>query len=176
MRTAQELQITQTELDALIKVRDQLAKGAFAHGNPWDAVPAPNVFNMGWGAKQLQDASTGEYRCGSTCCIGGWMHVHMAGPMRANDQGYIFVDVDRANAYVNHDKSPVLHPLFFPLQSDQFGTELPGYEDVSVSYTDITPEHAIRAIDNFLETGDPDWPSILKEAGMIEVYDEEETT
>ena len=70
--------------------------------------------------------------CKTVRCIGGWMAHYMAIP--------------NVTGYVNFQNE--LHDLFYP-------------DDVSVDWDDITPAQAVLAIDNFLDTGEPEWSTIL---------------
>jgi hypothetical protein len=68
--TAVDLDITDAELDALIKVLGMLERGELVNADP-DA-KIPNGFNMG---------EHGREGCGTVACIGGWCASIMGVPM-----------------------------------------------------------------------------------------------
>ncbi len=79
--------ITQREKNALIKVRDGLRNGKFAHrNNPYDGRASKKpLFNMGTvGLFQKRD-------CGSVGCIGGWVNQELG----RRDCGFAYL---KANA------------------------------------------------------------------------------
>ena len=130
--SAKALGITQAEHDAAVEIRGLLAANAFVH-DPGQDGDKPNGFNMNCALDQ------GE--CGSVGCIGGWMWAVM---LRDGKPRSI-----SGHKYVQYDRSVALRPLFYP-DSDEH--ELPDYDI-------IPPAFALAALDNFLATGDPDWPS-----------------
>lgn len=130
--SAEALHIRPEEHRAILEIRELFAKGTFHH-DPRAEADKPDGFNMNY--------SEFATECGTTCCIGGWM--------------YHAMDRDRttlsrsAGAYVNHDRSPALKFLFSP-----------DHDDIhDMSYEDITPGAALAAIDSFLATGNPEWPT-----------------
>ena len=67
--------------------------------------------------------------CGTACCIGGWIEIHTE------------------TEFSHHSDTERLQDLFFP-----------GYaSDDTYDLRVITPQQAVRAIDNFIATGDPNW-------------------
>lgn len=73
--------------------------------------------------------------CGSVQCIGGTMA--------------LILRMDECTmANFVQDENPVFGELFFPPQGYQWAT--------------IVPKQAIKAIDNFLATGEPQWEKILR--------------
>lgn len=145
--TAQALLITTAEYDALVEVRDRLANGDFVH-DPNLALASPNGFNM----NVPEDTS----ECGTSCCIGGWMHHVM---MRDRTAPCV-----QLGEYVNKRRSRTLTPLFFPFvdpndHSQHVTDDYGAFYDFPWDQIDTGP--AVKAIDNFLSTGDPDWPAAL---------------
>lgn len=72
--------------------------------------------------------------CGTVACIGGWMGLKLG------------MDERKARDFVDN---PRLEKLFYP-----YGI---------MSWGQITPSQAVRAIDNFLATGDPNWSQACQE-------------
>lgn len=139
MKTAEELEITYEEYEALKQVKCLLDTGT---------IPEEN-FNM----KFFFD---GEQDCGTVCCIGGWMQVLMGlGNVKTRQKSLLqhpLTDVQfylRAKLKCGEDSS-ALDPLFYPIVKD-------------IAWDQISKTQAIQAIDNFLETGDPKWPEICKD-------------
>jgi len=133
--TAEQLEITQAELDALIWVRDALDPTIPDH-----TLPAWMQFDMSnWGSI---DTSERLAPCGTACCIGGSMEMHMAG-LTAKLQVGDHVEWDDIRGW--DDKlndltgrpsgSQTLWPLFYNYPSD---------------HEDRTREKAVEAIDRFL--------------------------
>lgn len=79
----------------------------------------------------------GEADCGTVGCIGGWMAANM-GLTPSQAQAYVYGFEGRGK----------FNELFFPSV------------DNDTSYAKITPRQAVKAIDNFLKTGNPRWASI----------------
>lgn len=168
MLNHRQLGITEQEYGALFKVREMLKAEEILYDADGEGDIAANMFNMAF-----EVVVRDEYDCGTTCCIGGWMHLHMNGGLRYDENGRAIVeDAYAVRRYVNNGKSSALHPLFYPMQSAS-GMWEPGYAGYSVDYVPITAAHAVEAIENFLKTGDANWKGILLEAGIIEDKDEE---
>lgn len=131
--SAASLGITEAEHKAALEIRELFAAGTFTH-DPEGAVDLPNGFNMNF--------PLDENKCGTTCCIGGWM--------------YLAMDRDRttqahsAGHYVNHMRSAALKDLFYPPQ-EELG---------EINYDDITPGAALAAMDSFL-AGRLDWAAAV---------------
>jgi hypothetical protein len=84
--------------------------------------------------------------CGTVACIGGWAYVYIMG-------GATRVDTEEAENFI-YKAPPDLHALFFPggdCQSD-------------INWYDITPAHAVKAIDMYLTTGKVDWQKAMEPA------------
>jgi hypothetical protein len=132
----QTLLISPAEHAAILEVRELFATGAFHHDPDCEA-DKPNGFNMEYPAW--------EDECGTTCCIGGWMWKVMSRDWA--------VSHSTAGAYVKAQRKGSLGPLFFPVfESDDL-------QDCDYSY--ITPGAALKAIDSYLATGNPNWDSAL---------------
>ena len=137
------LGIKHYEHRALLEIRGLFASNTFIH-DPDQCVDKPDGFNM--------NVSLDEGDCGTTGCIGGWMFAAMQ-----RDRAAPCVT---AHGYVSNYRSQALGPLFFPFCDikmrdllDQDGSTYDFPFDL------LPPAFALAAIDNFLATGDPDWPS-----------------
>lgn len=130
--SANNLAITEAEHRALLEIRGHFAAGTFRHDVEMEA-DQRDGFNMEQAEK--------ETKCGTTCCIGGWMYQAMARDRTTRSAS--------ATRYVHYDRSDALHPLFFPEDIDD------------MAYADITPGAALAAIDSFISSGDPDWRKAL---------------
>ncbi len=135
MKTAEELEMTFIELGALLGTRELLRSGVLKHLSADMRTTSARMFNMNC-------AASGNDTCGTVSCIGGTMGMLMGKGMEG------------AQLYVLNVRNPKLLELFYP-PSRLFGQKLK-------SYRDITPEQAIVAIDNFLNTGRPQWADILE--------------
>lgn len=134
MKTHQELGITFAEYGALLGTRAMLVEEVLRFTPEKVTVPNIHAFNMGI-------ACIG-HSCGSVSCIGGTMGLIM-GKGR-----------DGADAYTYEHGYHTLGPLFFPGRD----RSTVGYD---VDYNVITPAQAVAAIDNFLNTGKPNWGAVL---------------
>jgi hypothetical protein len=137
------LGITQAEHRALLEIRELFAGDQFHH-DPGQCLDRPNGFNM--------NVAMDEGECGTSGCIGGWMHAAMTRDHTA--------PCVRVSEYVNSGRSRALGPLFYPFTDHNF-RDLKDQDGQSwdFPYELIPPVYALKAIDNFLSTGDPDWPS-----------------
>lgn len=137
--------LTKEERKALVQVRDALANGMLEHRRNFDALPGAErgffsfslrrLFNMGCPARETQ--------CGTVACIGGWMGAFMG---KSPSEAYEFVDIHEEGKFGE---------LFYPFSvTDDQRREKSNYEA-------ITPKQAIKAIDNFLKTGKPNWQRAL---------------
>lgn len=126
-KTAAELGITAAEREALLWVRRALASGE---------IPG-HRFDM----KMILGLERG---C-ATGCIGGWMwlrHYRTRHPVRAAiAQLFLKRVVEGEAAHYVRYREPPLRDLFFP----------------DPGPAAIDPAEAVRAIDNFLLSGDPAW-------------------
>lgn len=137
--SAFELGISDAEHRALLEIRELFAAGNFKHDPEFDR-DNPNGFNMA----QVEETS----KCGTTCCIGGWMWHAMSRDRTTRHPS--------ANQYV-HNASDTLSTLFFP-DCDEMGWE------------DITPGAALVAIDMFLTTGEVNWNAACGMDQSVEVH------
>lgn len=101
----------------------------------------------------------GSFHCGTAGCIGGWVGVLISGGFlggKAMEMMEGCVHVYAAN------QSPGLYDLFYPT--------------VETNYSNITIDDAALAIENFLNTGEPNWRVILDEPEepFIEDWTDEE--
>lgn len=151
MKTADELKISQAEYDALLKVRADIEANLLAQAE-WDETEDDyltpikgNMFDMG-------DTCT-SYECGTVGCIGGWMYLAMNSDVCAVKNGVTLIPeevAELANGYVIHAPG-ALGRLFYPSRGGVY------YKDFHA----IKPSQALTAIDNFLNTGEANWYSIL---------------
>jgi hypothetical protein len=124
------------ELGALLGVRAMLAGGIFPHGSTRDE--RHREFNM--------NIACSSVVCGTTSCIGGTMAIIMG---LKPDEATTYVGT--LAGYGNH--SQALTNLFFPSIRDGDGWDK--------GWSDITPDHAVRAIDNWLRDGRPRWRKVV---------------
>ena len=125
------------ELGALLGTREMLRKQLIVHNlDFWK--DGSHQFNMNVGC-------TRDGNCGTVSCIGGTMALIMG------------MDSADAADYVRYHsvgcklaKRPIAS-LFFPPENPKLG-----------DWDKITPKQAIKAIDNFLETGRPLWTKVIK--------------
>ena len=158
MKTFLELNIKKWEYDALIKVRDKLATSVFAYeGDFWENNEEGRglLFNMNYTARtrtawtDADDDQEEEYACGTVCCIGGWVKIENEG-WKPNAKGLIELTAemqDSVDNYVDQDYGSPLRALYYPPDR--------------LDYDAIKPSHAVQAIDNFLNYGDPMWDDII---------------
>ncbi|GJE78057.1 hypothetical protein [Methylorubrum suomiense] len=164
--SARRLGIKPAEHRALVRVAEIIGASAYA---PDDELISPDVneaeattglsFNMGWQAK--------AYDCGTSCCIGGHVSLHMQGVDLSAEHICITADErDEAQAYVNQS-DPSLHgygplsPLYYPGHNNN--------GCCSMSVMDAArPGDAVHAIRNFLTTGRPEWEEVIRQRVMRE--------
>jgi hypothetical protein len=84
--------------------------------------------------------------CGTACCIGGFMTLHMLRGKLSKTMTISRKESDAISTQVVVDPG-ALYPLFFPQR-------YPGPWD------EITSAQAVKAINNFLTTGDPKWDKV----------------
>ena len=133
--THKELKITAPQHAALIKVLHMLERGELKHviGSDPNYQPTDVGFNMEyWQGAYSED---GELRCGTVCCIGGWVET-----------------ISRVRLDGAVDRQDGLFRLFYP------GYDL---EPHLVEYSTITVEQAAHALSNYLTTGEPCWTKVL---------------
>jgi len=144
MKTPEELGITEEEFKNLLIVKSLLDSERLTYY--YEETDSPFRFNMN------TTSSGDEYECGSVACIGGWVSFFMQGN-KFTKESIMKIDHVIADNYVLKSRSTSLERLYFP--------ELKNNTEDADFYQAITPGEASQAIQNFLETGDPDWDSIL---------------
>jgi hypothetical protein len=144
--SADRLGIKPYEHQALTEIRESFANRIFYHDRDIEMLK-PDGFNM--------NVILSEDECGTTACIGGWMFLAMERD-RTNP-------CPRAHQYIQTYRSRALGPLFFPF-TDINRRDMTGDEDQPYDFPFelMPPEFALAAIDNFLATGDPDWPAVTQ--------------
>jgi hypothetical protein len=144
MKTATELGIEEWELLHLKEVKRLLEGQALRHTphiEKLDKLPVEPNFSMNY--------SSGEYRCGTVACIGGWMKILQMFPGPGLRPDYLLDEKEQmeVDKYVDAGRSLALADLFYP---DEISPEVDGWDL-------ITPAQAAKAIGNFLEHGKPMW-------------------
>lgn len=118
---------------ALLSTRALLASGGFKHeANPGGNDVEGEVFNMAWWNESFCHVDRG-YGCGTARCIGGTMEWLLG---------------EGSNLSELPTEAPI-NKLFFP-------------HDIEGKWEDLTTDHAIAAIDNFLYYGKPKWKQVVK--------------
>ena len=147
--SARRLGLSLKERQALIETRNMLAGERIPYASDY----GKPGFNMNYEAQR--------YECGAACCIGGHMSLLMQGVQAS---GGVFrltpEEADTASDYVSSKKNSgkKIAALFWP-------TELSEIEsDLAYEWEAITPKMAVRAIDNFLKTGEPNWADAVSAA------------
>jgi hypothetical protein len=128
-KTAADLQISNDELSALIKVLGMLERVELIHGtNPLaSSARKPNEFNMG---------ATLTTRCGTIGCIAGWAY-HIS-------NGEAFPEIVKGDMGDWTVRNKKLRDLF-------------GIGRSCGSLFSIQPEQAAAALRSYLTTGDSRW-------------------
>jgi hypothetical protein len=142
--SAARLGIAPYEHKAALEIRELFASGKVWHDPDLENLK-PDGFNM--------NTVVSEDECGTTACIGGWMFLAMV-----RDRTNPCVT---AYQYVHKYRSTALGPLFFPF-TDFNGRSLLDEcdQEYDFPFELMPPEFALAAIDNFLATGDPNWPAV----------------
>jgi hypothetical protein len=146
MLTAEQLQIKPWEYYALIRVRDYLA-----------SAKTPNVQDKSSrGASPVKDDvkfhmnfPIQPFHCGTAFCIGGFVALYKEKQIIPDAVEVDIRLVQTIDYYVFHGRSRALYDLFFP------------HTIRETAWDDITAEQAVKAIDSFLETGDPNWEEVV---------------
>ena len=152
--SADALGIRPTEHKALLEVRGLFANNVFHHDPDVD-LEKPDGFNM--------NVSFEQGSCGTTACIGGWMFEAMRRDRTA--------PCHNAHSYLTYHSSDALGPLFWPFKNRN-GTEVLDWTGDTYDFPPdlIPPAYALAAIDNFLATGDPDWPAACQLKPKLEKH------
>jgi hypothetical protein len=124
------------EIGALLGTRNLIAAGLL------EARTATNFYEPGAHLFDIRVSCRNNDNCGTVSCIGGTMALIMG------------MDADAARGYVGtRGHSESLQELFYP---DIF------YEDDGERAWDkVTPAVAVKAIDNWLNTGDPAYHTLV---------------
>lgn len=176
-KTAQELKISFEEHAGLIHILGIFERQAIPHQTSGfasmhtgalilaserrDRIKTRAVgFNMGYGASVRVNANHDRVAetCGTACCIGGHLSLHMQGFDVERDRTFPVAAFVKANNYVmgfdEEDHDHPLYDLFFP-------------QDVG-DYDQLTVSHAAQATRNFLTTGHSNWQRIYEEQIRVE--------
>jgi hypothetical protein len=129
----EKLGISFQELGALLGVRNMLAAGLLIP-NADDYPDGSHVFSMHHPGM--------VYGCGSVGCIAGSMAILMG-----HKQPMTYTNQFDQDSLRGKDK---IAALFYPRAPN------------AAMWSDITPKMAVRAIDNFLNYGDPKWGTVRK--------------
>lgn len=143
MKTYQQLEISEREYNALQEVREGLATGRFKHCEEFsEEEDNGNAFSL--------EIPCSSGRCGTVACIGGWTWITVnSHRLHLDDTGFYKLsprDEREAILYVDSAKGE-LYKLFFPNHIE--------------SYNSVTAAQAVRAINNYLETGHAKWHEVV---------------
>ena len=132
--------LTKKELGALRAVRDMLDTGLIERNRPTTGIWIRD--HIALAMKRIFDMSIPlkTTNCGTVACIGGWTGA-MMGMSPANAENFV----------TNYNEGGKFHELFYPVYNSK----------LTAHYGKIKPEHAVKAIDNFLATGNPNWMKVL---------------
>lgn len=151
MKTSEELGITETERQNLIKVRDMFNAAEISLVKDPRSKPKLDAFNMNTTCSKRYSGRR-EHDCGSVMCIGGWVKTLELNPPK-DKKGNFKIDEDAAwniDNYVRNSRGAIRDLYYVHIN----GTQM--YQMHSV-----TCAQASRAIDNFLEHGEPRWKDEL---------------
>lgn len=154
MKTAEELGITQKELRNLIRVRNMLKHRRVGKAEDAYATQENDAFNMERTCSNFSNRYK-DHNCGTIMCIGGWMKAFELN-LSKDATGNLIIDQESAGIIHRYVKTAQgnLRNLFYPNR---------GGHTLS-TFNPVTRKHAVAAIDNFLEHGEPRWEKILPEA------------
>jgi len=161
--TPDELDITQEELDAFVKVHDYLAStelplapGAMPKDVPLqDGMDTLIGFSMNYECRPVHSTYR-KFECGAVACIGGHISLVLQG-VDVLAGGMIHVtraQADEAITYTDTARGD-LHDLFFPSGAVADG-----------KWGDVRASTAAIALRNFLTTGEANWVGALREGGQ----------
>lgn len=164
MKTAEQLGISAEEHAALITVRGGLKEGRYIHVRVAEELesegkPAPErIFNL---ATTFFGEDCGVLPgCGQVGCIGGWVGYELG----YKSPGHYVSAYEPFELNVGKSNSP-LSQLYYPYIDG----------DLLETLEDVTELQAAQAIENFLNTGDPDWESAAPDVvAKHRAYREEE--
>ena len=129
--------------------------------------PKPNQKNF-----NLEVTANSDYDCGTVACIGGWCWLLNKEEPVATENGLIFYDDNATNRAIDFvsSRQGKLEELFYPpfelfaADAGEDSEEGDFWRELSNSYKKVTPAQAAKAIRNFVENGDADWFSVMKDA------------
>ena len=128
---------------ALIKVRDGLRNGTYRPINQCGL--SDKAFDM----NEWYDRDATAFGCGTIGCIGGYAAAIIA---KETHRGYLGL-YSRMHEIMDGDVKAKGH--------NGLGLRELCFPSSVHDWNDITPEMAAQAIDNYLDTGDPDWEGIV---------------
>lgn len=137
-KTAEELQLSQVEYNALADVKQRLLAGELIH------IPVGEVddSNLQCGFNMVDFFM--ETKCGTACCIAGWADkLHKT---------------HFASGHRRRDLSDGLAELFFVYPSDGRSRD-----EFDPDIDQIKPDQAAAALTNYFDTGRPNWEQVLGE-------------
>lgn len=162
---------------ALLAVAEMLEANEIVHSSaqvssiydPVDIVdikPKPDQKNFNLGV-----AADCDFECGTVACIGGWLWLLNKEEPVATEDGLIIYDYKATIRAINFVSSRrgKLYELFYPpfelfcADAEEGSEEEAFWRELSGSYTKVTPAKAAKAIRNFVENGDADWFSVMKD-------------
>ncbi len=139
-----KLGLSFAEFGALLGTRTMLANNAVVDAKGvHETDEKTHKFNM--------SVPCNARRCGSVACIGGTMAQIMG--MDAIDASSYVYEREPGTA-----KETPISRLFYPPEKYDFDK--------------ITPAHAVKAIDNFLATGKPNWTKILPKSTLDKSWED----
>jgi len=129
--------------------------------------PKPDQRNF-----NLEVTADSDCECGTVACIGGWLWLLNKEKPSATKDGSIIYNYKATNRAIDFVSSRrgKLHELFYPpfelfsADAEEDSEEEAFWRDYVDSYGKITPSQAAKAIRNFVENGDADWFSVMKDA------------
>ena len=132
-----------------------------------DIKPKPDQKNFNLGV--LADS---DFECGTVACIGGWLWLLNKEEPVATENGLIFYDDNATNRAIDFvsSRQGKLEELFYPpfelfaADAEEDSEEGDFWTELSNSFKTVTPAQAAKAIRNFVENGDADWFSVMKDA------------
>ena len=147
MKTAEDLGLSEEELQALLKVREDLKQGYLRYKSlsVVEERSSGNYFNMSVGLT--------KHGCGSIGCIAGQMALYL-------NKGDFITAMRVSNrllghSYLNGPQATALETLFVPINTP-------------CVWSDLTVDEAVAAITNFVETGHASWDKVCASRGRID--------
>ena len=160
--------------EALLAVAEMFEANEIVHSSAQvaeiydiDIKPKPDQRNF-----NLEVTADSDFECGTVACIGGWLWLLNKEKPAATKDGsivYHYKATNRAIDFVSSRRGKLYH-LFYPpfelfaADAEEDSEEEDFWRELSSSYTKVTPAQAAKAIRNFVENGDADWFSVMKDA------------